>query len=130
MKTKTISLIFGITFLAVGILGFIPNPIVGDSDTALFHADKIHNIVHLVSGLLILIFGLFIPSFSRSFLKVFGVIYLLIGVLGFFQIGEATDTTVLGFLHVNQADNFLHLFLGVTIFLAGVLTRDNLKTAV
>jgi hypothetical protein len=30
---------------------------------------------------------------------------------------------VLGFLHVNSADNYLHIVLGIVIFLAGVSSK-------
>jgi hypothetical protein len=48
MNTKTTSLVFGILFIAVGLLGFIPNPIIGDSEKAIFHADTLHNMIHIV----------------------------------------------------------------------------------
>ena len=62
MNTKIAALIFGIVFIAVGLLGFIPNPIIGDSENAIFHADTLHNMVHIVSGLLFLFFAFAAPA--------------------------------------------------------------------
>ena len=121
MNTKTASLVIGILFLLIGILGFIPNPIVGPDHWALFHADTVHSIVHLVSGALFLFLALAMPSAAPTFHKIFGVIYFLIGVLGIMNVGAEGMSTVLGFLHVNEADNYLHIVLGLVIFLAGMM---------
>ena len=126
MNAKTSSIVFGLAFLAIGFLGFVPNAIIGDSDDAIFHADAIHNTVHIVSGALFLIIGIAKPDFAATFLKIFGVIYFLLGIFGFLTFGTEGMGELLGFLHVNGADNFLHVFLGVVIFVAG-LTRG--KTA-
>jgi len=121
MKPKTASLIIGIAFIVVGLLGFISNPIVGDPDKAIFHTDTLHNIVHIVSGVLFLFVALAMPVSAPVFLKVFGIIYFLLGVLGLIIFGTAGMGKLLGFLHVNGADNFLHIGLGIIIFLAGTL---------
>ena len=121
MTTKTAALILGLIFLAVGLLGFVPNPIVGESHDALFHADAVHNGVHIVSGILFLLVALTAPARAGLFLKVFGVVYLLLGILGMATIGSEGMTELLGFLPVNGPDNYLHIGLGIVIFLAGLL---------
>lgn len=123
MNTKTASVVIGVIFLAVGFLGFIDNPIIYDSDTAIFHADKVHNIVHIVSGILFLLVALAAPASAGTFCKVFGIIYFFLGVLGLINIGSSGMGKLLGFLHVNGADNFLHIGLGIVIFLAGIMSR-------
>lgn len=112
---KTFAMIFGWLFLVIGILGFIPNPIVGE--TGLFHADLNHNIVHLLSGAIFLWVAYAAPAKSAMTLKVFGIVYLLITVLGFIT-GESG--TLLGLLEINGADNWLHLILGATALFAGI----------
>jgi hypothetical protein len=123
MTTKSASLLIGITFLAVGLLGFVPNPIVGDSHNAIFHADAVHNMVHMVSGALFVLVAMAAPERASTFLKVFGAVYFLLGVIGFVSIGSEGMTKLLGFLPINGADNYLHIALGVVIFLAGFLPR-------
>ncbi|HYF30565.1 MAG TPA: DUF4383 domain-containing protein [Chitinophagaceae bacterium] len=123
MTSKTAALLIGVVFIAVGLLGFIDNPIVGTSANAIFHADTVHNYVHIVSGALFVLIALMSPRSAAGFMKLFGVVYLLIGILGFFAIGADGMGKVLGFLHVNGADNFLHIGLGILIFLAGTVTR-------
>ena len=121
MTTKTAAILIGLIFIAVGLLGYIDNPIVGTSDGAIFHADSVHNIVHIVSGALFLLVALAAPGSAGGFMKLFGLVYLAIGIIGFVQFGTSGMGKVLGFLHVNGADNFLHVALGIVIFLAGSL---------
>jgi hypothetical protein len=120
MQAKTAAVLFGIVFIAVGILGYISNPIIGESADAIFHADSVHNIVHIASGVIFLFVGIAAPQNASGFLKIFGTVYLLIGILGVVNIGSADMTKLLGFLHVNEADNYLHIGLGLIILLAGI----------
>jgi hypothetical protein len=123
MKAKTAAIFWGIIFIAVGLLGYVSNPIIADSDTALFHADSVHNLVHIVSGVLFLLFGFAMPASAKGFLMVFGIIYLLLGVWGLVSFGTTGMGKLMGFLHVNGADNFLHIGLGLVIFLTGASAR-------
>src|ERR1051325_4691919 len=109
MNSKMVSIVIGLIFVAVGILGFIPNPIIANSPDAIFHADTVHSMVHIISGLLFLISGFAFPASSRTVLILFGIVYFLIGILGFINRGGDGMNKVLGFLHVNKADNFLHV---------------------
>ena len=121
MNTKTAAIIIGLAFLAVGILGFVQNPIVGSSHDAIFHTDQVHNIVHLVSGALFLLIAIASPGSAGAFLKIFGIVYLGLGIYGAATMGTEETKKLLGFLHVNKADNYLHIGLGAIIFLAGFL---------
>src|SRR5262245_38867080 len=120
MTSKSAALIIGIIFIAVGLLGFVPNPIVG-AENALFHTDTIHNLVHIISGALFVYVSMSMPARASLVLKVFGVVYFLLGVWGMFILGPDGMGSLLGFLHVNAYDNYLHIALGVVIFLAGML---------
>jgi hypothetical protein len=126
MTTKTAALIIGTIFIAVGLLGFVANPVIGESADAIFHADTTHNAVHIVSGVLFLIVALASPASAGGFLKLFGLVYLAIGIAGIVQFGTSGMGKVLGFLHVNGNDNLLHIGLGVVIFLAGLFKNAGL----
>ena len=123
MTAKTAAIIIGLLFIAVGLLGYVDNPIIGTSEGVMFHADNVHNIVHIVSGALFLLVAFAAPGSAGGFLKLFGIVYLIIGIIGFVQHGPDGMGKVLGFLHVNGADNFLHVGLGIVIFLAGFSRR-------
>ena len=119
MSAKTAAIVIGLLFIVVGILGYVDNPIIGASETAIFHADSVHNLVHIISGVLFVLVAYASPANAAMFCKVFGTVYLLLGVLGLFRIGSDGMTTLLGFLHVNGPDNYLHIALGLVILLVG-----------
>jgi predicted membrane protein len=129
MTSKTIATLIGVIFIAVGILGYIDNPIVGDSANAIFHADSTHNMVHIVSGVLFLLVAMAAPAAASGFMIVFGLVYLALGVLGMTSIGDQGMTTLVGFLHVNGNDNYLHIALGLVILIAGFATRRRVARA-
>jgi hypothetical protein len=123
MTAKSAALILGVIFIAVGALGFVDNPIIGESQDAIFHADQLHNIVHIVSGVLFVLVALAAPGSARGFLILFGLVYLALGIIGYVQFGKEGMGKVLGVLHVNANDNYLHMALGVVIILAGLASR-------
>lgn len=123
MTAKTTAILIGLIFLAVGLLGFVSNPIVGVSDNVIFHADTVHNVVHIVSGVLFVLIALAAPRSAAGFMKFFAVVYLLIGILGFVSVGTDGVGKVLGFLNVNGPDNYLHVGLGLLIFILAVASR-------
>jgi hypothetical protein len=121
---KKVSLVFGVVFLLVGLLGFVP----GVTSTAddgmqlllgLFMVDSVHNVIHLLSGVAGLI-GAVSDVYAKWYLVGFGVIYGLVTLVGFF------DQTIFGLLHVNTADNILHLVLALGLLGAGLgITTTN-----
>ena len=116
MQNKTLaqifSLVVGVTLVLVGVLGFIIEPsfAVGDSATSgtliLFDVNGWHNVVHLLTGAIGIAMAGSAAS-GRLFSLGFGVIYLLVTVLGFI----VGDGYLLSIVAINTADNFLHLVL-------------------
>lgn len=106
---RTVALVFGIVFLLVGFLGFILNPTGGDL-LGIFAVNALHNLVHLLFGVLGIAAAYM--GWSRAYLQGVGVIYLLLGVLGFIPGLYLSDGMLLGIVHINLADNLLHLVLG------------------
>ena len=60
MNTRTVSLLFGCIFVAVGLLGFIPNPLVATD--GIFAVNGIHNMVHIITGGVFLIGAIKFPG--------------------------------------------------------------------
>lgn len=121
MTTKLAATVIGIVFIAVGILGFIPNPIV--SPTGLFAVNTMHNLVHLISGA-VLLAGVYSALGSGLALKIVGIVYGAVAVLGLI-VGPGM---LLGLIHINAADNYLHVVLSIVIIVAGFMLPDD-KTA-
>ncbi len=107
MAASIICRIMGAVFIVVAIWGFIA----GDR-VWIFHVNAVHNVVHLLSGIGALACS-FAPRASRIFAIVFGLVYALVGVLGFAGVPFVVDL-----LHLNDADNWLHIGIAA-IFLLG-----------
>lgn len=117
MSAKVVSIVLGLVLIAGGALGFVPNPIV--SYGGLFATDLNHNIVHIASGVLLLILPFIIGG--KQSLLLFGVIYAAIAVLGFLS---PNSDMLLGLVHVNTADHVLHAALAVVLLLAGLVSSN------
>ncbi len=118
---KKLSLLFGIVFLAVGILGFVPG-VTNDQDLLLgiFQVSALHNMVHILSGLAAVLAAKN-DSYAQLYFRIFGSVYALVAVVGFIQ-----GDTVLGLFDINMADNWLHTVLAVAILGIGFgVPKDN-----
>ncbi|OGI21410.1 MAG: hypothetical protein A2808_00185 [Candidatus Moranbacteria bacterium RIFCSPHIGHO2_01_FULL_55_24] len=107
---KTIVTILGVVFLAIGVLGFVNDPLLG-----IFEVDALHNIIHIISGALALVAVSMGASATRLFCRVFGIVYGLVAVLGFLMPGDM----ILGLFEANLADDVLHLVLAVIFLYLG-----------
>lgn len=112
--TKTVVTLISLVLLAVGIIGFFNDPVLGT-----FEVDTVHNIIHLASGLV----GLVMASQgnARGFALGFGLIYGVVTLLGFAMHSGDAPTKLLGLVEVNHADNYLHLGLTVVLLLLGFM---------
>jgi hypothetical protein len=107
----------GATFILVGLVGFIPNPLV--SSEGIFVTNAMHNLVHVATGGAFLAV-LLVPGKIRQGIIAIGIAYAVVAVLGFMTSGEY----LLGLVHINQADRFLHVLLAAAILVAGVTARE------
>ena len=108
---------FAAAFLGATVMGFIPNPLVGEG--SLFVTNTAHNLVHLTTAIGFAAVALWGAKPSIRFMQVFGVVYGLVGLIGFIALGSAAETHLLGIVHINFLDNFLHVGLGIAIAAAG-----------
>ena len=115
--TKSIAIFFGIVYTLVGLAGFIPalggslsmapSPLLGLADVNL-----LHNFVHLIIG----VCGLTMANTEEqagTYCKTFGVVLLLIGILGFIA------PNPLGILPIGGGDIWIHLVSGAILAYAG-----------
>lgn len=116
LTTKTLGLVFGVVFLAVGVLGFVPALTPSGKLLGIFEVETMHNIVHILSGLLALGLSSMGGSYAKKYLVGFGSVYGLVAVVGLIQ-----GTTVLGLFDVNAADNVLHIVLALALVGGGLL---------
>ena len=94
---RTVAAIFGVAFLAVGVLGIILNPTGGEL-LGIFAVNVAHNLVHVAFGVLGIAAAY--AGWSRLYLQGVGVIYLLLCVLGFIPGLYVGEDMLLGLVHI------------------------------
>lgn len=117
---KTIAIIFGVIMLAVGILGFIPQANPNGMLLGLFHVNLIHNLIHVATGIVAILCGLSSEYASRVYFQVFGIVYALVALLGFYY----GDRDILGLIANNTADNILHVLIALASIYLGFFYPD------
>ncbi len=109
IMAKTVAKVMGVVLLLVGVLGFtrLLDPLGA-------HLNPAHNLVHILSGVIAMYFG-FAGSLSgaKGFCIIFGLVYLLLGV-----VGMAMGDLNIGPLMLGKVDHSIHIILGA-IFLGG-----------
>ena len=116
---RSVAWLFAVAFAVTTVVGFVPNPLVGRD--ALFVTNAAHNLVHLATAIGFVVVALLGDRASVRFMKAFGVVYFLVGVMGFVVLGSAPEGHLFGLVHINQLDNVLHVGLAAVIMGAGFL---------
>ena len=133
--TQNLALLVGVVFLAVGVLGFIPGITSHYSDLSfaghnseaillgIFQVSILHNIVHLLFG----VAGVALArslSGAKTYLVGGGIVYLALFVYGL-VVDQGSSAN---FVPVNNADNVLHLGLGIGMIALGIIGTALNKT--
>ncbi len=114
------TLVGGVLVVA-GIIGFFYTSSFGspgnvDDVFGLLDVNGWHNLVHIVTGAI----GLLVAGYAaRAYALGLGFVYIVIAIWGFI-IGSGES--ILGFIPINTADDFLHLILGLLGIGAGITT--------
>lgn len=114
---KTTGIVFGIIFLIIGILGLIASPLVGSA--GYFVTNSAFDVINIIVGIIFLIVAFKSASAAAVTLKVIGIIYILLAIIGFFVVDASGTGSVLGFIGVNGATNWLNLILGIIVLACG-----------
>ena|SRR5947209_5935280 len=112
---KTLGMLFGIVFLAVGILGFVPGITKDDMLLGIFMVNATHSVVHIVSGAIFLFASMSGAGAARLWFQIFGVVYALVTVMGF-VVGNGM---IFGLISNNTNDTWLHVVLAVAMLAIG-----------
>lgn len=107
---KNLSILFGVVFLAVGVLGFVPGITTDDNLLlGIFQVSALHNAIHILSGIAAIVAAKS-EDYAQLYFRIFGAVYAVVAIVGIVQ-----SDTVLGLIDVNLADNLLHVVLAVAI---------------
>jgi len=135
MDARRFAMIMGIVFVLVGILAFIPGVTQPDPSNApplsvhgpghgyllgLFHVNVLHNVVHLLFGVL----GILMARDAASavlYARIVAVAYGLLVILGLIP---ATSTTF-GLIPIHGADVVLHLLIAAAAAYFGFVHRTD-----
>lgn len=112
---RALAVVFGILFLAGGILGFIPSAMPNGLLLGYFQVNLAHNLVHLLTGVIALFCGLSGAVSSLWFFRLFGIVYALVAIHGFIYESQP----ILGIIANNAADTWLHTGVAVVSLLLG-----------
>jgi hypothetical protein len=126
----------GLVFLLIGILGFLPGVTTNydemgfaghDSNAellGLFQVSILHNIVHVLFGMVGLAFSRTVPQ-ARAYLIGGGAIYLVLWLYGLVVGAESAAN----FVPLNTADDWLHFILGLGMIALGFATTRSPRAA-
>jgi hypothetical protein len=133
MSVRTFALVFGIVFLAVGILGFIPgiNQMHGGDDPnlvvenpghghllGLFHVNVLHNLVHVLFGIMGLVMYRRTDS-AVLYARIVAIGYGLLTIMGLLPVLRYT----FGLIPIEGNDVWLHALLAAVAAYFGFVHR-------
>ena len=129
MNLRTMARVFGVVFLLVGVLGFVPgitrmhdslnHPDTGDLAIGgpghgmllgIFHVNVVHNLIHIAFGIWGLVSAGRLDA-SRVYFRGVGVIYAVLALLGLISAGNTWNT--FGLAPIHGADVGLHAVLAI-----------------
>ena len=123
---QTLSLVFGAVYLLVGIVGFF---VTGFDDFAgnsqhemligLFMINPLHNIAHILVGVLGLLLGRTLAG-ARTYGWLLAGLYAVLFVYGLIASGKDWD-----FLNINAGDNVLHILTALVGLVIALLPVRN-----
>ncbi len=134
-RAQQLTALFGIVFIIVGILGFIPGITTSYGDMSfaghdsgaellgIFQVSVLHNLVHILFGIVGLALAKTMEG-AKLYLLGGGVIYLVLWLYGIVVDKDGGAN----FVPLNTADDWLHLVLGVTMVGLGLVTSRDMAT--
>ncbi len=125
---KSLATWFGLILVVLGVLGFIPGVTNDDKMIfGIFQVDTVHSIVHIVVGALGLWMGMAGMDQAKNYLRIFGVVFALFAIIGFFQ-----GDTILGIMDTNMAHTWVYVVLALIFlwggFAGGSSSMDSMNT--
>ena len=122
---KPAAIIFGLFFIVAGIGGFVSSLAPNGMLFGIFMVGPVHNTIHLASGVVALLCAFADAGAARKYFQIFGVVYLLVALLGFYY----GNQPLIGMVEHNQADIGLHLVIAAVSLYLGFLGNGDTSTA-
>jgi hypothetical protein len=122
---KSVAVLVGLVFIAIGIFGFIPGVTRSEILFGTFHVNLIHNVLHIVTGIIFIFAGVASRAASRLLFQIFGVIYVVLGVWGL----VVAPRNILWVISNNRSVAWLHVALALIFLLLGFGTSRESASA-
>ncbi|HSV65905.1 MAG TPA: DUF4383 domain-containing protein [Mycobacteriales bacterium] len=125
-----VGMVLGVVYLLVGLVGFT---VTGGTDFAAHHGNKLlglfeinplHNLVHILVGVLLAGAAYAGLGLSRAVNTLVGAIYLFVGVIGLFILDNSANI-----LALNGFDNVLHFGSALVLLGIGLAADRELSTS-
>jgi hypothetical protein len=120
---RVLGIFFGVLYLLAGVFGFFLTSAIGFVSTSgprlldLFEINNLHNLVHVVIGVALLLAGLTGARPAKVVNGGLGAVFLVVGIFGLFV---ANTTGPANFLALNAADNVLNFATAVVLLAVGI----------
>jgi hypothetical protein len=130
---KLVGMILGVVLVLVGIIGFVPALITNKALLGIFGVNTLHNIVHLLTGA-VLLAGAYMDGGrnARMVNMVLGIVYALVAIVGFLQIQAINDLLYTGKPYDGlggYADALLHGLLAVVLLAVSFTMKEDTMMA-
>lgn len=128
-----VCVVLGVAFILLGFVGFVVDNLFGA------HLSYTHNAIHVVSGAFALWFGFDSPKNALRFSYTFGILYGLLGALGFAlgqsgmpTVGSLTQDSYLwkvipDVLELGSTDHAIHILVSAVFLLGAALNFKRLQ---
>ena len=118
---QQVAKIFGIVFVILGILGFLPGITYHHYLFGIFHVNALHNLINIVAGIIAYAVSRTNWRACQLFFRIFGVIFVLIGFIGF----SYGMKPIFGIIANNMAGAWLHIVIGAVSLYFGFLYKKD-----
>lgn len=113
---RIFAVLFGLFFVAIGVAGFMPSYTPDGNLFGYFSVDTMHNLVHVLTGVIALL-AASSRGYATWFFRIFGILYGALAIAGFVY-GENGMM-----MHINMADNVLHLVIAIVALYIGFIFK-------
>jgi hypothetical protein len=120
---KAFSILYGIVFTALGILGFIPFIAPEGLLFLLFKVNSATNIIHFLTGIVGLLVVVGQSYYERIYFQIIGFVYAILALFGFVYGADP----VLGFIANNCPLTWFHMIAAVGALILGFGTPNTLE---
>ncbi len=127
---RKIAFWFGVIYVVIGVLGFIPGITVASDQPGhnlllgIFAVNTLHNLVHLIAGAGLIVAGLAAPGTATTLLTILAVIFALLVPASFIA-------PILEAVPLNVPDTLLHAVSALLVaYLAWTVARRPVGTTV